>query len=95
MRGERLRALGLVVGRFTQVSCNLIDPDTVGPAEAYDAVAASLPRAARVTRVELVGLVPSSVLARTPEDRWRELGLSAGDSLEARLEDRTLRRLRS
>jgi glutamate formiminotransferase len=95
VRGERLRALGLVVGRFTQVSCNLIDPDTVGPAEAYDAVAASLPRAARVTRAELVGLVPSSVLARTPEDRWRELGLSARDSLEARLEDRTLRRLRS
>ena len=95
VRNESLRALGLVVGRFTQVSCNLVDPDTVGPAEAYDRVAASLPRTARITRAELVGLVPASVLARTPEDRWPELGLSAGDGLEARLNDPSLRRRRA
>jgi glutamate formiminotransferase len=95
LRSERLRALGLSVGRFTQVSCNLIDPDTLGPAEAYDRVAASLPPAARIERAELVGLVPASVLARTPSERWRELGLSAADGLEARLADPALRKLRS
>lgn len=95
VRSDSLRALGLVVGEFTQVSCNLVDPDTVGPAEAYDKVAAALPEAAHIVRAELVGLMPSSVLTRTPEDRWPELGLSAADALEARLGDQTLKKLRS
>ncbi len=95
VRSDSLRALGLVVGQFTQVSCNLVDPATVGPAEAYDRVADSLPPTARITRAELVGLVPASVLADTPEDRWPELGLSAGDGLEARLNDPSLRRRRA
>jgi glutamate formiminotransferase len=95
VRSERLRALGLVVGQFTQVSCNLIEPGTLGPAEAYDKVAASLPGHAQIVRAELVGLVPVSVLARTPSERWEELGLAAGDGLEARLGEPALRRLRS
>jgi glutamate formiminotransferase len=95
VRGGSLRALGLVVGEFTQVSCNLVDPDSLGPAEAYDRVATALPQGARIVRAELVGLVPSSVLTRTAEDRWPELGLSAADALEARLADRALRKLRS
>jgi len=95
VRSDSVRALGLVVGEFTQVSCNLVDPGTVGPAEAYDKVAAALPEAAHIVRAELVGLVPSSVLTRTPEDRWPELGLSAADALEARLGDQTLKKLRS
>jgi glutamate formiminotransferase len=95
IRSRSLRALGLAVGRSAQVSCNLVDPGTVGPAEAYDLVAASLPQGAGIVRAELVGLVPSSVLARTPTDRYEELGLSAGDGLEARLEDPALRKRRS
>jgi len=95
VRSHSLRALGLAMGRFTQVSCNLVDPDTVGPAEVYDLVSASLSGSARIVRAELVGLIPASVLDRTPEDRWVQLGLSADDSLEARLNDRSLRKRRS
>jgi glutamate formiminotransferase len=95
VRSGSLRALGLVVGELTQVSCNLVDPDTLGPAEAYDEVATALPEGAHIVRAELVGLVPSSVLTRTAEDRWPELGLSAADALEARLADRAFRKLRS
>ena len=95
VRGGPIRALGLEVGGFTQVSCNLVEPDIVGPAEAYDRVAAALPPTASIERAELVGLVPGSVLTRTPETRLKELGLSAGDSLEARLEDPALRKRRS
>lgn len=95
VRSESLRALGLVVGGSTQVSCNLVDPDRVGPAEAYDRVAASLLPGAHIERAELVGLIPASVLARTPEDRFDELGLSPRDGLEARLGDPTLRKRRT
>jgi glutamate formiminotransferase len=95
IRSESLRALGLVVGRSTQVSCNLVDPERVGPAEAYDRVAASLLPGARIERAELVGLIPAAVLARTPDNRFAELGLSPRDGLEARLGDPTLRKRRT
>jgi glutamate formiminotransferase len=95
VRNPSLRALGLTVGRFTQVSCNLVEPHEIGPAEAYDLVSWWLPRSARIERAELVGLIPESVLARVPADRWPELGLSAADGLEARLRDRSLRKRRS
>jgi glutamate formiminotransferase / 5-formyltetrahydrofolate cyclo-ligase len=95
LRGEAIRVLGLVDGQFAQISCNLTDPDRVGPAEAYDAVAGALPAAGRITRAELVGLVPAAVLERTPQERWEQLDLSADASLEARLSDASLRRLRS
>ena len=39
VRGDGIRALGLAVGDRVQVSMNLIDPDRVGPAMAYDRVA--------------------------------------------------------
>lgn len=94
IRGPALRALGLELGAGLQVSCNLIDPGRLGPAEAYDLVTASLPRAGRIARAELVGLVPEAVLARVPITRWTELGLSADDGLEARLEDASLRKRR-
>ena len=68
-----VRALGFDVGGRPQVSCNLIAPDVVGPAEVYDAVAAL----AAVTGTELVGLVPQAVLDRIPSERWALLGLSA------------------
>jgi len=81
VRGPHLRALGLPVGDDVQVSMNLIAPDVVGPAEAWDLVAAHAPLA----RAELVGLVPRSVLDRTPRHRWPQLDLGPGRSIESRL----------
>jgi glutamate formiminotransferase len=95
VRGPALRALGLTVGEFTQVSCNLVDPGTLGPADAYDLVLAALPRSADIVRAELVGLAPQAVLDATPPERWVELGLSAADGLEARMDEPALRKRRS
>lgn len=86
LRSDRVRALALPVGRTVQVSLNLVAPDAFGPADAYDAVAAR----AAVARAELVGLVPQSVLDRTPVGRWAELDLSADRAIEARLRARGL-----
>ncbi len=82
LRGPRVRTLGLRVGRSVQVSCNLIDPWSVGPAAVFDAVAAQ----SAVARAELVGLLPARVLAAIPEHRWPELGLDRSRTIEARLE---------
>jgi glutamate formiminotransferase len=77
IRGPALRALGLDVGGRAQVSMNLIDPERVTPADAYDAVAARAP----VAGAELVGLVPAAVLAAVPPGRWAELDLGPGKLL--------------
>jgi glutamate formiminotransferase len=81
LRSPSVRALGLAVGDHVQVSMNLIDPATTGPAEVVDAIAAE----ARVGRCELVGLVPRSVLDAVDPRRWRELDLSEDRTIEARL----------
>jgi glutamate formiminotransferase len=81
VRGPHLRALGLPVGDRVQVSMNLIAPDLVGPAEAYDRVAALVP----VDGAELVGLLPRSVLERAPVARWPELDLAEERTIESRL----------
>lgn len=81
VRSPAVRALGLQVGSAVQVSCNLIAPDTLGPAEIYDLVAAH----AAVERAELVGLLPRSVLAAAPPSRWELLDLSEDRTIEARL----------
>jgi hypothetical protein len=60
---------------------NLIAPDVVGPAEAWDLAADLAP----VNRAELVGLVPQAVLDRTPRTRWAQLDLAADRTIEARL----------
>jgi glutamate formiminotransferase len=85
IRGPHLRALGLQVGDRVQVSMNLIAPDVVGPAEAWDLVAAHAP----VAEAELVGLVPQAVLDRTAADRWAQLDLSPDRTIEARLAARS------
>ena len=77
IRGPGLRALGLDVGGRAQISMNLVDPYRLGPAEAYDAVAARAP----VAGAELVGLVPAAVLEAVPVDRWAELDLSPAKTL--------------
>jgi glutamate formiminotransferase / 5-formyltetrahydrofolate cyclo-ligase len=87
VRGPALRTLGLPVGRGAQVSCNLIDPRTLGPAQAYDLIARAVTQfGGSVVRAELVGLVPAGVLAAIPVPRHRELDLSPDRTIEARLE---------
>lgn len=81
VRGPAVRALGLAVGERVQVSMNLVDPGAVGPAEAFDRVAAEVP----VAGAELVGLVPEAVLRAAPEARWAELDLAPERTIEARL----------
>jgi len=88
IRGPALRALGLDVGGRAQVSCNLVDPEAVGPGDVYDMVAAH----ARVERAELVGLVPAAVLAAVPRHRWAGLDLSPDRTIEERLRERGLGR---
>ncbi|MBV8160436.1 MAG: hypothetical protein JO265_05890 [Acidimicrobiia bacterium] len=92
VRGPAVRALGLDLGGgLVQVSMNLLDWRTVGPAEAYDAVVALAgagagavgARGVGVSGAEVVGLVPEEALVRVPEWRWAELGLSGGRTIEA------------
>ena len=77
IRGPGLRALGLDVGGRAQVSMNLVDPYRLGPAEAYDAVAARAP----VEGAEVVGMVPAAVLEAVPPARWAELSLGRDKAL--------------
>ncbi len=81
VRGPAVRALGLRVGDVVQVSLNLVAPEEVGPAAAFDAVAALAP----VSRAELVGLLPASVLGAVDPERWPALDLAADRTIEARL----------
>jgi glutamate formiminotransferase len=81
VRSPELRALGLPVGDRVQVSMNLVAPEVVGPADAYDAVAALAP----VAGAELVGLVPQAVLFAVPAGRWAELDLAPDRTVEGRL----------
>lgn len=86
IRRPGLRVLALRLGGQVQVSCNLLEPDRLGPAQAYDAVAAQ----ASVARAELVGLIPASALASVPPTRWDQLGLSDDRTIEARLASRAV-----
>lgn len=81
VRSEHIRTLGLQVGNDTQVSCNLISPDTQGPDIAYDAVRTLWP----IERCELVGLIPQSALEKIPSDRWEALDLDETKTIEWRL----------
>jgi glutamate formiminotransferase len=81
VREEDLRALGLAVGDRAQVSMNLVDPFRLGPAEAYDRVAARVATAG----AELVGLLPEAVLQAIAPARWDELDLAEDRTIEARL----------
>jgi glutamate formiminotransferase len=81
IRRPLLRVLGLDLAGTGQVSFNLVSPLDIGPAEAYDLVAARAP----IADAELVGLLPRAVLRAIPERRWAELGLSEETTIEARL----------
>lgn len=87
LRGPAVRALGLDLAGRRQISCNLVDPLTMGPAEVHDQVARRLGQVgASVERTELVGLVPAAVLEAVPGRRWQELDLAEERTVEARLE---------
>lgn len=81
IRSPAVRALGLAVGDAVQVSCNLVAPLDVGPAEVFDRVAALAP----IARAELVGLAPLAVVRAAPRNRWTELDLAEDSTIEARL----------
>jgi glutamate formiminotransferase / 5-formyltetrahydrofolate cyclo-ligase len=85
IRSPAVRALGLPVGSFTQVSCNLIDVTATRPSVLFDRVCELLPAHGRVARAEVVGLVPRSLLEQEDSRRWSELGLMADATIEARL----------
>jgi glutamate formiminotransferase len=86
VRSPHVRALGLAVGPRAQVSCNLVDPGRHGPARVHDDVARLVVEAGgTVEGAELVGLIPEFVLAAVPRDRWAELGLAEGLTVESRL----------
>jgi glutamate formiminotransferase len=82
LRNKDVRALALVVGDHVQVSCNLVNPLVVGPAEIYDAVA----QRTAIARAELVGLIGRDVLARIDNARWAQLDVGDDRTLEARLD---------
>jgi glutamate formiminotransferase len=87
VRRPEVRALGLAVGDRAQVSCNLVEPDSVGPADLYDEVARLVEGSGgAVEGAELVGLIPEAVLTAVPQARWATLGLAAEGSIEARLD---------
>jgi glutamate formiminotransferase len=95
IRGPSVRALGFALRSGVQVSCNLLDPFEVGPADVYDRVASHLGSArhdrapsAAIRRAELVGLIPAAALERIPRARWAELDLSVERTIEARLAQR-------
>ncbi|GAC1309507.1 MAG: hypothetical protein NVSMB16_05990 [Acidimicrobiales bacterium] len=86
IRRPGLRALGLLVGGRAQVSCNLTSPSVLGPDRVFDLVVAHASSAgAAVDGAELVGLLPESVLRSIGRGRWRELDVSAEQTIEARL----------
>jgi glutamate formiminotransferase/glutamate formiminotransferase/formiminotetrahydrofolate cyclodeaminase len=86
LRSESVRALGLAVGAHVQVSMNLVDPYEVGPADVYKKVADVTP----ISRAELVGLVPLTVLELVGRDDWSRLDLALDRTIEARLEAKGL-----
>lgn len=89
VRGDGVRALGLLVGDHVQVSMNLIDPYRVGPLDAFERVmSVASSYGARVSHGELVGLVPADVLERIPEEKWERLDLGVDRTIEARLQAR-------
>ncbi|MDE3082756.1 MAG: hypothetical protein KGJ39_04985 [Acidobacteriota bacterium] len=85
VRRPGLRTLAFDVGESVQVSCNVIDVSAVSLSSVYDEVAARLPRGGRITRAELVGLAPASLLDAEDPSRWAQLDLSPQRTIEARI----------
>jgi glutamate formiminotransferase len=86
IRGPAVRALGLAVAGTTQVSCNLVDPFVLGPAQVYDIVSRLAQDAGTaLARAELVGLAPAAVVDAVPAARRHDLDLDPERTVEARI----------
>ena len=94
LRSPSVRSLAFAVGGHVQVSCNLVDPCRVGPANVYDTAETLLQgTGVGVDHAELVGLAPQAVVDTTDPRRWAQLDLDPQRTVEARLGSvRTLRR---
>jgi glutamate formiminotransferase len=94
IRGPAVRSLGFTgPDGWAHVSCNLVDPLTIGPGDVHDQVTALLaPHGAVIERCELVGLLPAAVLESVPRHRWEELGIGPEATIESRLAERGSRR---
>lgn len=86
LRRPGVRTLGLAVGDQVQVSCNLVDPDSIGPhtvLELVEALAAT--EGVAVDRAELVGLAPATVVGRIPEAARQRCDVTMERTVESRL----------
>ena len=83
VRGPAVRALAFDLGDRVQVSCNLIEPTSVGPSVVYDAVARAV-APGQIERAELVGLIPAALLECEDPARWRQLGIGPEVTIESR-----------
>ncbi len=87
LRSPTVRTLGFPIEDGAQVSFNLIDPASASIVGVYEAVAAGAEaNGCSVTRAELVGLVPTSVLLAVPRHRWPELDLTDDRTIEGRID---------
>lgn len=85
VRGPAVRSLAFEVGDQVQVSCNLIDVESVRPSEVYDRVQSLLVAGEFISRAEVVGLVPAALLEHEDPTRWAQLGLDPSASIEERI----------
>jgi len=85
LRTGSLRTLAFEVGDQVQVSCNVIDVAHVRLSDVYDQVHAMLQAGEEISRAEVVGLVPESVLAAERPERFAQLGLDPSATIEARI----------
>jgi glutamate formiminotransferase len=92
-----VRALGFRLASVgqAQVSMNLVDLDATGLQRACDTVRAhARAHGADVARVELVGLLPTSEYARCDDAFLEWSGISASQTIEARLRQERSERVR-
>lgn len=85
LRSAFVRTLAFQVGADVQISFNFISPLQAGPEEAYESVKNMIPSSAYISRAELVGLSPMTMLEKIPNSKWKALGLSPSATIESRL----------
>ena len=84
IRRPAVRSLAFAVGNQVQVSCNIVDTERALPSQVYDQVQDLLGPGGLISRCELVGLVPNSLLEHEDPARWIELGLARETTIETR-----------
>ena len=86
LRTPYVRALTLRVASHIQISMNLIEPTTVGPADVYEQVRAlAESRSIAIDRAELVGLVDQTVLEAIAPADWARLDVAPERTIEYRM----------